>query len=195
MTFKDYIENFTGLNKKSSHYPGEHHFVSMCLLPLLVKNIRVEEICNIHFINPDGTKVPNEGDGLICDITYGLLGLEVKYSETGSLTYTSKQLNSFFPYNKDTQEFESDPNFKGFIAIINVEKGKLKAAGCQVIHITAKNFIEHYGKNSVLKKAKANSKKSINISKVCCSKGKLLSGWVHIKTKAEYLALFGLGLK
>ncbi len=167
----------------------------MCLLPLLVENIRVEEICNIHFINPDGTKVPNEGDGLICDITYGLLGLEVKYSETGSLTYTSKQLNSFF-LNDKTLQYESDPNFKGFIAIVNVKKGELKVAGCQIIHISAEKFIEYYAENSVLQEAKNNfGSKSKNIQKTCFEKGNLLPGWVHIENETDYLALFGLGLK
>lgn len=148
MNFKKYIINFTGDSIKDGIPPGEHHFVSMCLLPILVTAIKAKKKVNkkhdirkIHYVNPDGMKGKGKGhEKLLCDITYGNIGVEVKYSKNASLSFTTPQLEIFRSiYLKKNK----NAVFKGFIAIVNVLG---KQDDPTILYISAKDFFETYKK-------------------------------------------------
>jgi hypothetical protein len=132
MKFIDYKKHFTG--KKLKIYPGEHHFVSLCLIPWLLEVISTEDQGKISFINPDGSKSMSDKTVLICDLTFDGIGVEVKYSENSNLEFTKVQYKDF----KDSNNFQG---LWGFLAIINVAReGKAELVG-----ISREKFFEKYG--------------------------------------------------
>jgi hypothetical protein len=160
MDFKSYIEHFTG--NKINPLPGEHHFVSLCLVPLLVEQIGNKNINKIEYINPDGMK--NLKNRVVCDITYDQVGIEVKYSKNNSLRFTAKQLIEL--------DKLKDSAFAGFIALVN--------SGCKtpnVRYISKIDFYSHY--SQLIRERK--DKKYISI--------KVDDNWKKL-TEADFTALF-----
>jgi hypothetical protein len=146
MDFQTYIKYFTGKDIKDP-LPGEHHFVSLCLVPQLINAIDEDKIKLIEYINPDGMKNRNASDKIICDLTYNGIGIEVKYSRNMSLNFTSKQLRDLKKLDKN--------RFLGFIALVGITKS------AKVIYIDADNFFRIYEKQ--IKRSKTKNYCRINI--------------------------------
>lgn len=95
MNIEQYVKRFFPYqDDKEMFYPGEHHFVALYLLPLLIKNkINPEDI---FYVNPDGMKSkrmkttirPN-------DLSFfhngKIRGIEVKYSKKSTIEFSPTQ--------------------------------------------------------------------------------------------------------
>lgn len=146
LSFQNYKDFFSG----KGNYAGEHHFVALCLVPMLIDKIlkigNKDNLKLISYINPDGAKSITDKKKSLYDITFNGVGLEVKYSKTSSLRFTSTQL----------ENLKGNKDFKGIIAITNVnDKGK-----CKIVYIEREEF---YRINAD-KISKAFKKKSQNIT-------------------------------
>ena len=201
MDFKKYIVSFTG-EKISNPVPGEHHFVGLCLLKLLMDNIG--DVGRIKYVNPDGSKNSKpENHSVLYDISIkgskdeSLSGIEVKYSKGYSIKYTASQLDHLYPEIAGGNRKAVD-GFIGFVAIVNV-KGK---KGCQILFISAEHFLDHFKEDfeKIVKLEHIKNEKKLYkynpkyISKTCFLEidDKPLSGWVPIETVKQYLELFDL---
>ena len=101
ITLKDYTNNFySDFEKKDLPLPGEHHFVSVFLLPLLYKVTQNTP----DYVNPDGTKdLPgdiiynfNKEEALSIEVKYQVIRLTKKEYNDWIVKYTKENIPDLF---------------------------------------------------------------------------------------------------
>lgn len=143
-----YIDSFTR-KKMIEPSPGEHHFVSMCLLPILLKNNLYEEI---KYINPDGMK-GYKNDRFLCDMTISkeekrTIGVEVKYSKNNTLKFTKVQWGKLIR-DKEAHGGNEENIFLGVLALINANNDEARVVFISLEElISVDKLIEIEKKNS-----------------------------------------------
>lgn len=56
LSIKDYMKHFCGKDLLEP-MPGEHHFISLCLIPLMLQKLNnADDIKKLKYISPDGAK-------------------------------------------------------------------------------------------------------------------------------------------
>lgn len=179
--YKTFFENNI-INDKLP-LPGEHHFVGICLTPLLyIKDMKNFE--KIEYLNPDGAKVSikkkstqkkNKNFHNLYDLTFRneknqLVGIEVKYSKNMSLKFSYTQLNQFLS--------QKGKSFLGVLALVYSKIDKCS----RVIYISGNDFIKQYE----IKKLSNNNLKTHKYKsfKVDLSDE---SSWRELKTDKDFL--------
>lgn len=187
MDLCDYIKTFCGTqNYDNGIFPGEHHFVSLCLVPAILKRIQQKDVSKIRYVNPDGSKGQKDKIPLY-DITFDQKGLEVKYSRSMRIEFTTCQLKMF-------SSESGRKNLCGVLALVNVE-GEAK-----VMWLDWNKFLKKYDHEirTNIKKAEdkmANyfetkgKKKSHNIDVSFDCKD---SDWIDVKSLDDFFILSGL---